>query len=123
VRDLIGFTSELIPAGGVTAGDYFSSQSASVASFASIEHVMINCNAAESNLNGNVSTCIAAITPDVNPGFLIEFRPTHLIEVACPGLAGKTNKLNFWLTDQNGGRTVDTNSEYWSLRVIISWNE
>jgi hypothetical protein len=95
-----------------------------VANFSSLSHVDLKSDLAGGGAiqaDGERGQTLASIVPDVSPGQQINFTPPNLIEIDANHLVGHPiNKARFYLTDQNGG-SVDTNSETWSARIILSW--
>ena len=121
---LLGFVQSTLTftaASGVTLVQH---TGASVANFSSLSHVDLRTDLAGGGAiqaDGERGQTIASIVPDVSPGAQINFAPPNLIEIDANHLIGHpVNKARFYLTDQNGA-AIDTNSETWSARIILSW--
>ena len=116
-QSTLGFTA----ASGVTLVQHTGT---TVANFSSLSHVDVKSDLAGGGAiqaDGERGQTLASIVPDVSPGAQINFAPPNLIQIDANHLIGHPiNKARFYLTDQNGG-SVDTNSETWSARIILSW--
>ena len=121
---LLGFAQSTLTftaASGVTSVQH---TGASVANFSSISHVDLRTDLAGGGAiqaDGRRGQTLTSIVPDVSPGAQINFAPPNLIHINADHLiAHPINKARFYLTNQNGA-AVDTNSETWSARIILSW--
>ena len=71
--------------------------------------------------NNNYNQTIGQVLIDVAPGSQIVSKPFNPARINAPELAGATRtNLRFWLTDDED-RRVDTNSEYWTARIVIHY--
>ena len=73
--------------------------------------------------NSNYNQTIAQILIDVSPGSQIVSKPFNPPKVNANELNGTTRTvLRFWLTDDEN-RPVNTNGEFYSARIVLSWLE
>ena len=121
LNGLLGFTTDTTsPAAALTTGTA-TFKANNVAAFSSLEAVLINTSLNTNvSLNGGHTPAIASISPDVTPQSLIQYRPQHPIKCTLED-RGKINRMNVYLTNQDGGNTIDTNSETWSTRLLIEF--
>lgn len=121
---LLGFNSEKLPSGGLTtASQTFTSES--VANFSSIQSFQIQSTSFGGGLtfNGQPSNALCNIPINVAPGQLISIEYTSLLWCALDKLRGATIANSIWtLTDQNGGQ-VNTNGEFWQVRLMLEWDD
>lgn len=123
-RDIIGFNSQLIPAGGITTG-VFNQLGDVVAAFNTIDYFLIHSDLTTRGIrvNNTYSQTIAQVLIDVNPGSQIVSRPFNPPKSGAWELMGAIrNRIRFWLTDQ-ADNLVNTNNEDYSARVIIKYTE
>ena len=72
-------------------------------------------------LNNNYNQTLGQVLIDVSPGSQIVSKPFNPPRVSADELAGTIKStIRFWLTDQSNA-AVDTNSEYWTARIVISF--
>ena len=63
---------------------------------------------------------MCAITPDVSPGHLIQYRPYTALPCQAHALKGnRTNSIRFTMTDNNGDSV--TLNEAYTARILVSW--
>jgi hypothetical protein len=120
-REILGFDSRFVPTTPKTAG--WSEYSDNVARFNQISSFLINTDLISDGIpvNNTSSGTIANVLIDVTPGSLINYAPVISVKANADQLIGKsTNFFSFRLTDQDR-RAVNTNSEYWSLTVVIKY--
>lgn len=118
-REILGFDSGIytVP----TAPQTILAQN--VAGFNTVNYFLLHSDITTKGLrfNNNYNQTIAQVLIDVRPGSLINYQPFNPPKIACPELIGTNRKnLRFWLTDDKN-RLVNTNSEYYSLRVVIRY--
>ena len=94
-----------------------------VAEFNQVNYFLIHSNLTSKGIRFNniYNQTIGQVLIDVAPGSQITSSPRNPAKIASQELAG-TNRTNlrFWLTDDKN-RSIDTNSEYWSARVVIRY--
>jgi len=94
-----------------------------VAQFNQVNYFLIHSDLTNKGIrfNNNYSQTIAQVLIDVPPGSQIVSKPFNPAKISATELTG-TNRTNlrFWLTDDKD-RRVNTNSEYWSARVVIKY--
>jgi hypothetical protein len=120
-REILGFNARSVPVTPKPAG--FSEYSDNVAEFNQISSFLINTDLISDGIpvNNTSSGTIANVLIDVVPGKLINYTPVISVKANADELIGKSkNFFTFRLTDQDRG-VVDTNSEYYSLTVIIKY--
>lgn len=112
IATLLGWTQASTNTGPGIANQTYTSPNP--AQFNSLESIQIHCSIASGSYLGSKggSDVVASITPDVEPGSLIQYRPIHLIETALN--TRNINRIHFRLTDQLGGE-VDLSSETYSM--------
>ena len=129
-RDVLGFTSKLVPSGAPSAG-VFNETGANKANFSpfgtagasSNQSWQVHSDLVNRGIKvGNDYTHIIAQVPiDVSPGGEVIYGPEHPALSDAFELAGAVrNSMRFWLTDQSG-TLVDTQGEDYSLRVCIRY--
>lgn len=130
-HELLGFQPRIVPDIGVFSsvqtlngtpipdrqiGDF-------VAKFSNLSSFLISSDIVSQGImiNGNSSQVIAEIGINAPPGAQIIYQPWNLTDINAYNIIGqRVASANFYLTDQNGN-AVDTNGEYWSCRLIISY--
>ena len=120
IRTILGFDSQLIPAGGLTT-QQIQQTGDSVASFNTITSLLIHSDLTSRGIrvNNKYNQAIAQITPNVTPGSLIVDAPFRPPRIPCPELVNsKRTRMRFWLTDQDDN-LVDTNDEIFGCRFEI----
>jgi hypothetical protein len=121
-RIILGFDSRIVPTFFPRPAGY-SEYGDDVARFNQISSFLINTNLISDGipLNNTSSGTIADVLIDVQPGSLINYTPFVTVTANADELIGKSkNFFNFRLTDQDR-RVVNTNSEYYSLTVVIKY--
>lgn len=116
IAPLLGWTTASADVGpGAIATTY---TSPNAANFNSLESIQIHCSIASGSYLGSRggSDVMATITPDVEVGSLIQYRPIHLIETALN--TRQISRVLFRLTDQQG-REIDLSSERYSMVLEI----
>ena len=96
----------------------------STAQFNAVNYFLLHTDLVTQGIryNGEYQQTIAQVLIDVAPGSQIVYNPYNPPKVSCQELAGQLrNTARFWLTDDKN-RAVNTNSEAWSLRVVISYS-
>jgi hypothetical protein len=94
-----------------------------VAGFNTINYFLIHSDLTNKGIrfNNNYNQTIGQVLIDVSPGSQIVSKPFNPARINAQELAGanRTN-LRFWLTDDED-RRVNTNSEYWTARIVIHY--
>ncbi len=94
-----------------------------VAAFNTVNYFLIHSDLTNKGIrfNNNYNQTIGQVLIDVAPGSQIVSKPFNPARINAPELAGATRtNLRFWLTDDED-RRVDTNSEYWTARIVIHY--
>lgn len=94
-----------------------------VAGFNTVNYFLLHSDITNKGLrfNNDFNQTIAQVLIDVRPGSQIVYQPFNPAKIPCPELIGTNRKnLRFWLTDDRN-RLVNTNSEYYSLRLVIRY--
>lgn len=118
-RDILGFNSGVYGPYLVITNVY----AQNVANFNTVNHFLINSDLVSKGIqfNNRLSQVIAKVQINVPPGEQILYAPYNPTKIGMDHLLGSSKKLlRFWLTDQNGN-LVDTNTEYWSALLKISY--
>ena len=95
----------------------------SVAAFNQVSYFVVHSDLLTKGIrtNDSYAQTLGQVLIDVAPGSQILSRPFNPARIEAQELAGtKRSTLRFWLTDQSN-RLVDTNSEYWSARIVIRY--
>jgi hypothetical protein len=72
-------------------------------------------------INNNYSQTVAQVLINVSPGSQIVSTPFHPAKSNAQTLAGaKRTLMKFWLTDDKQ-RSINTNHEHWSARIVIDY--
>ena len=118
--DILGFDK-------ITYGPYADAPSSilapSVAQFNTVNYFLIHSDLTNKGIrfNNNYNQTIGRVLIDVAPGSQITSAPFNPAKVNAPELGGALRTmLRFWLTDDKD-RRVNTNSEYWSARIVIHY--
>lgn len=117
-RDILGFISIFVY---VTSVQTVLAQN--VAAFNQVNYFLLHSDITNKGLrfNNDYNQTIAQVLIDIRPGSQIVYKPFNPARIACPELIGTNRKnLRFWLTDDRN-RLVNTNSEYYSLRLVIRY--
>lgn len=122
-REILGYASALItPAGGYTAPKNV--DATLVANFNTLNSYLIHSDIVANGIRFN-NTYVQAITEvliDVSPYEQINSTPFNPARSQANELRGiHRNNITFWLTDQDN-RRINTNGEYWSLRMVIRYD-
>lgn len=117
-RDILGFDAQVytpVPDNPLLAPN--------VAAFNTVNYFLIHSDLTNKGIrfNNNYNQTIGQVLIDVAPGSQIVSKPFNPARINAPELAGATRtNLRFWLTDDED-RRVDTNSEYWTARIVIHY--
>ena len=113
-RDRLGFESDLYQTTTIAPN---------VAQMTPINKFLIHSDITNQGIliNNKYSRMIGQVLIDVAPSSQIIYRPTNYAKSDCNNLRGHhLDHLKFWLSDENNVR-VDTNTEYWTARIVISY--
>lgn len=93
-----------------------------VANLSPISSLQVHCSAARGScVNGaSGSDVIADVSLDASPGHQILHRPFHTPRVRADAFIGGISRMRLTLTDQTG-KVVDTQSEYWTVSMLLEW--
>jgi len=119
-RDIIGFDSQVIPANAAAPIDILADNTAS---FNQINHFLIHSDLVGKGIrfNNAYNQTIAQVLIDVSPGSQIVSTPFHPAKSDANELAGaRRSNIRFELTDDQN-RSVNTNGEFWTSRIVISY--
>jgi len=121
IRELIGFNANVY-------GNYPDApktiMAENVAFFNSTEYLLLNTDLTNTGIrfNATLQQTVAQVLIDVSPGSQILYRPFNPTKIPVPELIGAVRtRIRVWLTN-NQNQRVDTNSEYYSMRVKLEWN-
>jgi hypothetical protein len=121
IRELIGFNANVY-------GNYPDApktiMAENVAFFNSTEYLLLNTDLTNTGIrfNATLQQTVAQVLIDVSPGSQILYRPFNPTKIPVPELIGSVRtRIRVWLTN-NSNQRVDTNSEYYSMRVKLEWN-
>ena len=117
----MGFNSQVL---GPYAGAPQFVYADNVAAFNQISQFLVHCDLVNDGifLNNTASQIIGNVQINVNPGSQITFAPFNAPRSSISNLVGSTKSvIRVWLTDQNNV-PVNTNSDYFSLRITIRYN-
>ena len=118
-REILGFNSLLY-------GPYVNPidvLAPNVAEFNQINYFLIHSDLTTRGIrfNNNYTQSIAQVLIDTPPGSQIVSKPFNPAKVNCQELAGvRRSSIRIWLTDDRN-RRVNTNSETYSCRIVISY--
>ena len=119
-REILGYESEVY-------GPYILAPqnvpAPSVAGFNTVNYFLIHSDLVQQGIrfNNNYNQTIAQVLIDVAPGSQIVSKPFNPAKSNCSRLAGsRIDRFNIWLTDDSQ-REVNTNSEYFTARIVIRW--
>jgi len=119
-RDILGFDSAVY---GPYASVPTTIEAPNVAGFNTVNSFLILTDLVSQGIRyGNRYSSIILQTPiTAAPGSLINYQPYNPPAVPEPSLAGTSRtSIRFYLRDDSL-RAVNTNGEYWSVRLRISW--
>ena len=94
-----------------------------VAQFATLQFFEIHTDLTNTGIrvNNAYTQTLMQVNIDKPPGSQIIAKPFNPTLIPTPELVGSSRtNIRFWLTDQRN-QLVDTNSEYWSVRVVIRY--
>lgn len=121
VRDVLGFDARLAPT--TAQPDGHNEVGDTTAHFNRVNSYLIQSNLVSNGIpvNSSASGIIASIPITVPSGSLINYTPQHPIQMDASELVGQSkNYFTFSLLDQLQ-RPVDTNSEYYSMVVVLRY--
>lgn len=121
-RDILGFNSQVLGPTAVSTTDF---PGDNVAAFNQIDFFLIHSDLVSRGIrvNNQYDQTIAQVLIDVPPGSQIVSTPFNPPKSPAWELIGATrNRIRFWLSDQTGA-AVNTNSENWSARLIIEYEQ
>ena len=94
-----------------------------IAEFNQVNYFLIHSDLVNKGIrfNNRYNQTISQVLIDVAPGSQIIHKPFNPAKINAQELAGaKRTNLRFYITDDKQ-RTVNTNSEYWTARVVIDY--
>ena len=119
-RDILGYNA-------TTYGPYttvpYEKPAPNVAGFNQIESFLIHSDLTSRGIlvNNRYTQTLTQVLIDKPPGHQLVSTPYNPPKLASQELSGAIRQsLRFWLTDFNN-RPVNTNGEYWTCRVVISY--
>lgn len=119
-RDILGFDALQY---GPNVGAPINILAPNIASFNQVNYFLIHSDLVNLGIrfNNKFNQTISQVLIDVSPGSQIVSTPFNPAKSDANQLAGgiRTN-LRFWLTDDKQ-RTVNTNGEDWTARIVISY--
>lgn len=122
-REVLGFDSRLVPLAGDTTGQEYE-YGDDVAQFSPLEYYLLHSDLVSKGIriNNIYSQTIAQILiSNVSAGSQIVYEPQNVPKINAMELRNqKRRQIKFWLTD-DADNLVDTHSEVWSARIIISY--
>ena len=119
-RDILGFNSQVLANGIVSP---FNFTAPNVAQFNTVNYFLAHGDLTYDGIrvNGVGNQTLAQILITVPPSSQIVYQPTNPAKIQTPELAGSLrSNLSFWLTDDKN-RPVNTNGEFWSLRIVVRY--
>lgn len=119
-REVLGFNSGVF---GLYATIPFTVESQNVANFNSVNYFLLHSNIVDKGIrfNNQFTQVISQVYIDVEPGSQIIHKPFNPATINADNLAASPrSSLKFWITDDKN-RSINTNNEYWSLRVLIHY--
>lgn len=124
-RDLLGLDAQLIPNGGPSGAGGFNILGDNIANLNTISYFLLHSDLVSEGIrvNNTYSQTIAQILIDVKPGSQIISREFNPPKSDGSNLIGSiTDKIKFWLTDQDNN-LVNTNGDDYGCRVVIKYIE
>jgi len=119
-NEILGFNSSIYGPYSITPVNILAPE---IAKFNQVNYFLIHSDLVNKGIrfNNTYNQTISQVLIDVPPGSQIVSKPFNPAKSDADELRG-VNKtmMRFWLTDENNLR-VDTNGEYWSSRVVISY--
>lgn len=119
-RDILGFNSQVV---GPNAGAPINILADNVAAFNEINSFLIHSDIVGKGIrfNNTYNQTITQVLIDVAPGSQIVSTPFNPAKSDANELRGaKRTNIRFFLTDDSN-RPVDTNTEFWTTRLVISY--
>jgi hypothetical protein len=119
-RELMGFDSLVY---GPEVGAPVNLLAPNVADFNQVNYYLIHSDMINKGIriNNNYSQTVAQVLINVAPGSQIVSTPFHPAKSNAQTLAGaKRTLMKFWLTDDKQ-RSINTNHEHWSARIVIDY--
>jgi hypothetical protein len=119
-RDILGFNSQILGPYGVAPQIILADN---IASFNQVNYFLIHSDLTDKGIrfNNNYNQTISQVLIDVSPGSQIVNKPYNPSKIPIQQLAGgKRSNIRMWLTDDSN-RRVNTNSEYWTARLVIRY--
>jgi hypothetical protein len=118
IGQLLGFTID----DGPTASSGLIYESDSQAQLNVVDDVLVNFSACSSHFNHfSGSSVIASITPNVVPGFLIDYTPNNLVE--CDVVGTHFDRVSVWLENSRDRSALDTFGETFSVVILMFYDE
>ena len=120
-RDILGFNSRIVGPFVTVPREEIADN---VAAFNTVNYFVVHSDLAATGIRvNNVYSQVLGVVPiNVAPRSQIIYTPFNPPRIDSNELRGaKRTNLRFWLTDDRN-RLVNTNSEYWSARVVIRYN-
>ena len=122
-EEILGYNAALItPPASYTAPKNV--DATNVARFNTLNSYLIHSDIVSNGIrfNNTYVQAIAEILIDVSPFEQINSQPFNPAKSEANELRGShRNNITFWLTDQDN-RRINTNGEYWSLRMVIRYD-
>lgn len=121
-RDILGFDSQLIPAGGPSAG-IFIQLADNVAGFNTVNYFLTHTDLINRGIrfNNKYTQVVGQVLITATAGNQIVSTPFNPPKANAHELIGSSRKnIRFWLTDDKD-RRVNTNGEDWSIRLVIRY--
>lgn len=119
-RDVIGFNSGVVGPFGTVPSNQLAPNAAA---FNTVNYYLIHSDLVTQGIRFGTtfSQVISQVLITGTPGNQIVSTPFNPPRVQAQYLAGATrSRISFWLTDERQA-LVETNGEYWTVRIRISW--
>jgi hypothetical protein len=120
INELIGFEANTYGPSTVTGQKFLAPN---VANFNTVNYFLMHSDICDRGIpfNGKYSQTIAKILIDVTPGSQITYTPFNPSKTHCKNLKNSRRLLfRYWITDDQN-RSLNTNSEYWSARIKLTY--
>jgi hypothetical protein len=117
-REILGMEAAIYSS--VTAGPVLNPL---IAQFNQVNYFLIHSDLTNKGIrfNNKYNQSLGQVLINVAPGSQIVSTPFNPAKVAASELGGSVRTLlRFWLTDDKD-RRVETNNEYWSARIVITY--
>ena len=121
IRSILGFNSQLLPAGGPSTIQGENYVSDTIATFNRINFFYVKSNLVNSGLplNGTPGNIIAQIPITATPGSQINYSPQNVISINARTLSGNSfQSIRMSLLDDQL-RPVNTLGEFWSITLHV----